>query len=534
MGDICRYAVLRDDPDVSLEEVALARKHAMLWTEAVLLLEYIPGRKGKVPSFVRYNKPHTNRASSAYLLQGRDGALNIPEQGPVGCVVSSVGPKYPENWSEEGVPEIVFNNISGYIARGYHVNDPVNDPVPVNDSVFFKKLYDETGKLISFRIPSKTYKGDDMAAPLWVDSSMPIPERLKKLYTDGINPVTGEHWTDGDIIYRCDTSNDELVAHYAIWHLAYDVFAQEDEELAQIIRDIAELHARHFTDNRHSHVDAGGQPTSWARMTREYYMNSFSNGFSDAPLGTLILLQLYKVAYHVTGNDEWNTEYRKLALEEPYRYADLASEHYKRYAMLAQSFVDDEDDPEQIREQVFKIMNYSDVRMAAVAYYTLMQLEDDELLADKYRRGADSLWEIDKYARDVEWSLVYQLAYNGTDVKDAFGKNCKDVLAWQLSRYPVSSRQLFIDNSSRADLREDDGLLWYKDGRIPCSLAMDEKGSVGTDFFSARQGHTGRSLHESYNMIFPYWIGRYNGVLKEEGKDSGISFEELMQVLNQD
>jgi len=111
MGDICRYAVLRDDPAATKEEIARAKETATRWTEAVLLLACIPSWKGQVASFVRYNKPGTNRASDEFLLEGREYKINLPEHGPVGCVVSKVGPANPEDWATQGMPEIVFRNV---------------------------------------------------------------------------------------------------------------------------------------------------------------------------------------------------------------------------------------------------------------------------------------------------------------------------------------------------------------------------------------------------------------------------------------
>ncbi|HOU09099.1 MAG TPA: hypothetical protein PL044_02530 [Clostridiales bacterium] len=533
MGDICRYAVLRDDPSATKEEIARAKETATRWTEAVLLLACIPSWKGKVASFVRYNKPGTNRASDEFLLEGREYKINLPDHGPVGCVVSKVGPARPEDWATQGMPEIVFRNVEGYIARSYHVNDPENDPVPFGDGVFFRKKFTPDGKLVSVRIPSTSDKGDDIPPLLTVDSSMEIPARLKKLYTDEVNPKTGKPWGDDDIIYKCDTSNDELVGHYAVWHLAYDILGPEDPELADIIKTVVRRHARHFTDNNYCHTDAGGQPTSWARMNREYYMNEYSDGFPDAPLGLSILLQLYKVAHHITGDEEWDREYRKLALEEPYRYADLLREHFERYRIIAKDLVEDENDEEEIFNRVVKIMNYSDVRMAAVSYYTLSQLETDPVLLEKYRQGADSWWELEKYARDIEWSLIYQVIHNEAEQFDGFGRSCLDMLRWQISRYPVNSREFLIDNATRPDAVEDEGFLFYPDSGKPYAVAMDERGSTGANFFQARQGHMGRHLHESYNIIMPYWIARYNKLLVEKGKDSGIPFEELFRVLDQ-
>ena len=534
MGDICRYAVLKDDPSSTKEEVARAKEVATRWTEAILLLAYIPSWKGEVASFVRYNKPGTNRASDEFLLEGKEYKINMPDHGPTGYVVSKVGPANPEDWATEGMPEIVFRNVEGYIARSYHVNDPENDPIPFGDGVFFRKKFTPDGKLVSVRIPSTSEKGDDLPALLTIDSSMEIPARLKKLYTNEVNPKTGKHWGDDEIIYKCDTSNDELVGHYAVWHLAYDILGPEDPELAEIIKTIVQRHATHFTNNNYCHTDAGGQPTSWARMNREYYVNEYSDGFPDAPLGLSILLQLYKVAHHITGDEQWNKEYRKLALDEPYRYADLLREHFERYRIIAKDLVEDEDNDEEIFNRVVKIMNYSDVRMAAVSYYTLSQLETDPVLIEKYRQGADSWWELEKYARDIEWSLIYQVINNEKEQFDAFGRSCIDMLKWQINRYPVNSREFFTDNATRPDMVEDEGYMFYKDGKTPYAVAMDERGSTGANFFQAKQGHMGRHLHESYNLIMPYWLARYNKLIVENGKDSGIPFEELFKVLDQE
>ncbi len=538
MGDICRYAVMKNDSRYSAEEVEYARKVATRWVEAILLLEYIPSWKGKVPSFVRYNEPGTNRASKVYLKQGKEAKINLPDISPAGFNFAPLGPVNPDDWAaEDAMPEIVFRNVEGYVARSYHVNDPENDPVPILDGVFFKKVYNPEGKLISVRVPSSSDKGDDIPPLLSVDSSMEIPERLRRLYTSEVNPKTGKNWGDDDIIFKCDTSNDELVGHYAIWQLAYDILGEDDPELREIIATIAERHAQHFVDNDYAHTDAGGQPTSWARMTREYYMNKNCEAFEDAPLGTMILLQLFKVAHHVTGNELWNEEYRKLALEEPYRYADLACEHYERYErQIKDFFKKPELDSETLFPFVVKSMNYSDTRMAAVVYYTMSQLETDPVLREKYQRGADCWWRLERYGRDVEWSLVYQLMYPEEDQFDAFGRACKDVLKWQVSRYPINSREIFLDNTTRPDAYEEDGMLWYKDTDtpIPYAVAMDERGATGTDFFYAKQGNKGRRLCESYNLIWPYWMGRYHDLLKEEGKPGDMTLDELMEVLSQD
>jgi len=531
MGDLCRYAVLRRDPKASPEERLRAKELATLWTEACLLLCYIPGWKGSVPSFVRYNKAASNRCSDEYLKEGRPYATTLPVNGPLGLVVHDPAPLQPDDWAAaNAMPEVVFRNVEGYIARSYHVNDPANDPVPYSDGVFFRKMYAPDGRLISLRVPSTTGKGDDIPPLLAVDSSMPIPERLRRLYTD-------EGWNDGDTIYKCDTSNDELVGHYAVWQLAYDILGPEDPELARIIAEIAARHAKHFADNDFCHIDAGGQPTSWARMSREYYTNRRSDGFLDAPLGLSILLQLFKVAHHVTGDSQWHGIYRMLALDEPYRYADVLSEYYERHEVLGREMGGEDFSEEEMFHSIIQFLNYSDIRMSAISYYTLMQLERDSVLVEKYRAGADSWWKVLQYSRDVEWYLTYQLAYNDREVKDAYGRPLADVLAWQLSRFPVNPRGARIDNAGRPDVLAEGERLFGPGTGFPLALPMDERGSMGSDVYSAASGtpQTGRkTLQKSYNMIMPYWLGRYHGLLAESGAEGPVGFGDIMALANQD
>jgi len=321
-----------------------------------------------------------------------------------------------------------------------------------------------------------------------------------------------------------------------VWQLAYDILGPEDPELKGIIAEVAARHARHIADNDCCHIDAGGQPTSWARMSREYYANRGSDGFLDAPLGLSILLQLFKVAHHVTRDGQWDAVYRKLALEEPYRYADVLSEYYDRHVMLGRELAGRELSDKEMFHSIVEFLNYSDIRMSAISYYTLIQLERDPMLVEKYRAGADSWWRVLQYSRDVEWYLTYQLAYNDREIKDAHGRPLAEVLAWQLSRFPVNPRAFQIDNTTRPDVRAEGGRLFDPGTGLPRALPMDERGSMGSDVFAAVSGEqvTSRKLSKSYNMIMPYWLGRYHGLLADSGADGPVGFEDMMALAEQD
>ena len=533
MGDLARYAVLRDSGKATAEELRRAKELATLWTEACLLLAYIPGWKGTVPSVIRYNEPASNKSHNTYLKRGGNPDFGVPEKGPIGMVQYTPTPAVPEDWVEtNAMPEIVFRNVEGYIARSYHVDTPDDEP-DYADGVFLKKLITPEGKLISVRVPSKTWKGDDIPPMYAIDSSMEVPARLAHLYTDC-------GYTDGDIIYKCDTSNDELVGHYAFWHLAYDILGPEDPELAELIRVIAARHAKHLADNDYCHIDCGGQPTSWARMNRSYYMNRGSLGPCDAPLGLAILLQCFKVAAYVTGDEQWEAEYRKLALEEPYCYADLLGEYYERNANEVRSIAKEQlgkdlDDVETFRALV-DYANYSDIRMAAVAYYSLCQLETDPVLLEKYKAGAATWWQFLKYSRDVEWMLVWQLMNPEEEQRDAFGRTCGEMLAWQLNHFPTTPRWGFIDNKDRPGVIAKERTLWY-DEDTPCALPLEERGDGGSSVYATHGGSHPRwagnsvRLHQTYNLNMNYWLGRYHGILTETGEAGDVTLADLEELI---
>ncbi len=534
MGDLARYAVLRDEGKASAEELRRAKELATLWTEACLLLAYVPGWKGTVPAVIRYNEPASNKSNKTYLKRGGNPDFGVPEKGPVGLVEYTPTPAVPEDWVEtNAMPEIVFKNVEGYIARSYHVDSPEDEP-DYSDGVFMKKLLTPEGKLISVRVPSVTWKGDDIPPMYAIDSSMEIPARLARLYTNC-------GYTDADITYKCDTSNDELVGHYALWHLAYDILGPEDPELAELIRVIAARHAKHLADNDFCHTDCGGQPTSWARMNRSYYMNKGSLGPNDAPLGLAILLQCFKVTAYITGDEQWEKIYRKLALEEPYRYADLLGEYYERCINSLKLLKIDTSDmtEEEIFREVVEEANYSDIRMAAVAYYSLFQLETDPELLEKYKAGAEGWWKFLKYSRDVEWMLVWQLIHPEKEQRDAFGRTCGEMLAWQLTHFQTTPRWAFIDNRTRPGTQFRKHMLWY-DENTPCALPIEERGDGGSSVYAPAGGSDGHPrykgpihLHQTYNLNMNYWLGRYHGILEEVGEPGDVTLADLEEIIFQ-
>lgn len=62
-----------------------------------------------------------------------------------------------------------------------------------------------------------------------------------------------------------------------------------------------------LTNNDYTMVDATGQGTSWAKLTRTFLNSDFT--LEDAPLKALELLLSFKLCHYVTGDPRWQQEY---------------------------------------------------------------------------------------------------------------------------------------------------------------------------------------------------------------------------------
>jgi len=546
-GECFRYAV-ETDPERKEE----ARRIATRAVEAVLLLANISARDGQIDAKIRHFINNYNEMSKEYVRKGGDPAYLYPEKGPVGKKLEELidpedhRPRTPEDWVLEGEAETQKRTLKGFVARSYHLDGLETEPVPKGGGFFFKKMR-KNGKMIAKALPfdpgtgpedparseyikvNKRAKEVEDFAGIEVDASLEIPARLANLYRS-VPKGDGTYYTDEDVIYKADTSTDELIGHLFVYKVAYDTLCageEGDKELGEIIKNTSRNLAQHLLDNDYCLVDATGQPTLWGKMNRAYFNSIFT--WDDCSLNCLVLLCAIKLAAYLTGEKKWEEEYRKLALEEPYRYADLAGEYRDRYNKLAVEMYRRKNpeapanspylDPNsrETAMEVQRILNYSDEEMAMLAYYVLFQTETDPVLLEKYRKGIDSWWISIQYSNNPLWFYIYQLAY-----PDSVGKVDLQTAAWALKRHPIDTRVWYVDNSVRHDIVE------YKDSNKAMSkdpdgwfvsLPMDEKPmrKYNACPFEMKGGdERGERLEGSTTYTLPYWLGRFHGMIKEK------------------
>ena len=547
------------------------------------MLTYISMREGTTESFVRAQRsgsvtdPETGKYyTNEALIQGGDYSQYVPFKSPADSF-DQMYKKYmrfgvqsyvqddnnlalgnSESWvnTTDADESIVFAKrtrlLEGFWARTYSFKDEKND---YNGYAYWSHNGDgtATGKSTKtysdgsdFLLHNENYRG------LKIDASAEIPQRLW-------DDLIGEGYDVEDIFYKGDTSSDEIIGHLFLYKIAYDILAEEDPELGELIVNAVAKFAQHIVDNSYCLVDGSGQPTTWGKFSRTYLHNGQVLG--GAPLQTSVLLCLFKLAAYLTGDQKWEDEYRMAALDEQYQFAEIMTQNRERYNMAILEFANSVSEVlgfilrPLVGTKTFNalyrmILNYSDEEMAMLAYYLLFQMEDDETLLTYFREGLEGWWYSMSFSENPLWYYIYQLAYPNETKQDYYGNNLVETAAWALSRHPIDTRRYGASNSKRDDIAEIDlddfgidgtGELSYSlDGYKPLFRNSDNDilqiiGLVlGLNNFKwAVAPFDERAMHKyngsTYEMdncynpnemegsttySLPYWMGRYHGMLE--------------------
>ncbi|NLP47950.1 MAG: Ig-like domain-containing protein [Clostridiales bacterium] len=584
-GELMRYAVLRDDPSASAAQIDQARQVATRSAEAILMLHYISMREGTTEAYIRryhngsFPGEQDDRWLSAQALEkDGKGAICIPSKNPAalfnsgylkysltGSDKSLMNEGYynalnPSVWSNpakaenEGVEYAKqTRRLKGFVARTYFLEDGGHR---VDGNIYWKVKDDKTAMGVSEkREGSSGYLlNNENLRGFVTDASGEIPERLWK-------SLIGSDYTVDDIIYKGDTSADEIVGHMFIFKLIYDILAPEDPELKELLVKAADNLAGHLADNGHMLVDGSGQPTTWSDFSRTSF--STSSAIALAPLHALVVLNVFKVAAYITGFQKWENEYRMLALDPAYRYAEVAAQYSERMHAAVAYTIGKEVSPYlapvinligagKIMEAFKRIVvNYSDEEMAMLAFYVLFQLECDDNLLSYYRWALDDWWVSMKYSENPLWYYIYQLAYPNKTVKDAYGNDILKTAAWSLSRHPVDTVRYLASNRKRDDIAALDfssfvidvnATLSYKPtkglalpeltaeatavdivkflflaSRLDWAVAAPDERALhkyNSSSFWLDSHHNPRFLEASTTYTLPYWLGLYHEMLK--------------------
>ncbi len=371
----------------------------------------------------------------------------------------------------------------GFVSRSYHTTDA---PFP-DDGLFMHRQGDSAILLDTSAARSRGLSGTVCKMPY-----PEIPLRLRYLYEN-------DGYTADDIIFKVDTSSDEVTLHLVNLYYAHLFLADGDSELDEMIKKNTALIVNHILDNNYEYVDFHGGATSWAKWSNRYFETPL--GWGDGPLNSAELLMYIKLAESVCGKTEkWTNAYNTLLKEG---YADLSVLHYDR--AFAASIFKQCDPCEDIM--------YGDHMLANLTFFMLNMLEKDEDLKALYREGWQS-WR--QTSIGMEHQPVYDIPYICVYGNDNFIS--EDKIKMYFYRHNCSMLASGVSIKERADVATKEYRAGYR--QTSYLLPPDERyiSKYDRDPLDYRSEDSGGKMcvEMCSAYTFGYWMGRYYGILKEE------------------
>lgn len=296
-------------------------------------------------------------------------------------------------------------------------------------------------------------------------------------------PQSGEwHWTsDGQVYWKGDTSSDELVGHFFIFSVAYDLLP--DADLKRRIAETAQRIMDHILAHGYTLVGLDGKRTTWGWWSPEI----LSHQPDERALNSLQLLSFLKTTAHITGQPRYDAEYRKAAWD--FKYANWITR------------------VNEFREE----LNYSDEELAMLPFYCVFQYEKDPALLKAYRRAADEWWKNIQREANPLWTFIYLTGQPEAPVD-------LPAAVRTLYRMPMDTIEWTVGNSQRQDI------VWApaadREGRHEAItlLPPDERPVMkwnGNPFVVDSDGG-GHGEDDGTAFLLPYWMGRHHRFLVGE------------------
>jgi hypothetical protein len=316
---------------------------------------------------------------------------------------------------------------------------------------------------------------------------LPARSYVKK---DDPRPKDGQwHWTaDQQIQWKGDTSSDEIVGHFFILSIAYDLI--DDAALRTRLAGAARKMTDYIVAHGYNLIDVTGKPTTWGKWSPEYFAGV---GKSDSALNALELLSFLKVSEHLTGDRKYAAEYKKVAVDM--KYAEQAA----RYL--------------ELRVEI----NYSDEELAMLSFYPLFRYEEKSPVSTFFRSGLrkkpplhfalDQWWQNCQREKNPLWTYIFRSAEPSMKV------DLDGALA-TLERIPMDLISWKVTNSNRKDVVLEKERDRASEEQAQTLLPADERPVMkwNGNPFVVDGGNGGFSEDDGGFFLLAYWMGRFLGM----------------------
>ncbi|MBD3941397.1 hypothetical protein IF188_06760 [Microbacterium sp. NEAU-LLC] len=407
IGEIYRYRTLLEQGG-SQAEVAAAKDAALRATKAVLLLDYVSGRGNGFParSYMLTSEAEARTSDGTdfgYQSQNgfwfhpvMDGSPNpngiiptmerLDENGnpiePIGYSIVRVtkdamtkigGKLFPSG----GDGEMNYNGLTLTADAVTKLNDSRPSGAQLGTDVYVKvngsvqQVLPVVTSATNTKVKPSADTGTSATNPPLFQLTVPVYEQIPTFFNDlfPASAIKNGNIDMSQIVYKADTSSDEVIGHYALFFAANELLVgkSSDPEMLEL-KEIVEQATERMTDlilkDDHFYIeDATGKSTLWSKWFAKYFNDttgameqrpewashvgvdadgedSLSYGYEDAPLNALEVMSILKTASNIVGKQEYKDAYELLfdtsgySKEEPYingkGYIDMANEYIDR------------------------------------------------------------------------------------------------------------------------------------------------------------------------------------------------------------
>lgn len=622
MGEVFRYKALQEQYGANpasgeLAEIADARAAALRATKAVLLLDYVSGRgngfparsymltseataatvgnsvygyqstngfwfqnfvgpdminpNGIIPSMqrddgtepigysmVRVTKDAENKKGSTLFPSGGTDVLNYNGLGLSQAAIDELNLTRPEG-QKLGID---IKTRVGTTATGavYQVL-PVITAATNNNDAKEDKTTGENNKPL-FQLTAPVYEQ--------------IPDFFNDLFPD--SAIVDGHIDMNQIVYKADTSADEVDGHYAMFYTAYKYLVGDstDPELLELKSLIEETTHRMteliLKDDHYYIEDATGKSTQWSRWFAKYFNDSLgvmeqqvqwqskigvdengddalSYGYEDGPLNALQVMAALKSASYIV-EESYPADSAKYELayeqafagsyskEEPYingqGYMDMALDYIERRLVRQATNAYSENDNQAvtmdnagdgtntnatIHNDWTQYINYSDEELGWFPVFVLVTLEQDAGRHAQIVAAYDQWYSNEVREENPFYTFLYQLAHpDKTDVDLQSAVRFLYRFPEFQIEFPVQwDRQdvLYIEPGDRDDYKQTNYALAPDERRIIKHNSNPFENDSQTTGANPGYNYRSGSIEAGSVFTLPYWLGRYFEIIKE-------------------
>jgi len=285
---------------------------------------------------------------------------------------------------------------------------------------------------------------------------------------------------DGKWLWKGDTSTDEMDGHMMGYFFFYELAADADEKA--MVRDHVKKIIDQLIVTKYNLTDIDGSPTHWAIWSPEQ-INHDPDWASERSINSFELLTYLKFAAHLTGDEKYEKEYRRLIDQEGYL-----------------------DNVSHLNQKNPAWQIYFDRTLEGYLFPIIVKYETDPKLKAFYNQLIDEWMAKQPSGENLINNLMYAYA-TGKKV------NIPQTIEF-LKDTPLDLMDWPIDHTLREDVKvvrspilEEVQISELPPASIRATVRWDKNP------WGARQGDL-TMVREPVFWLWPYWMARYQNIIQ--------------------